>query len=128
MRIEGIVVHGRQLGRTLGFPTANLQPERIEGAGPDGVYAGWFDADGARRPCMFNIGSHPTLPGGVRSVEAHIFDFSGDLYGRRAAVEAVCFLRGEERFSSPEALRAQLARDAGRARRLLGLSGEVPER
>lgn len=119
MKIEGIVVRGRQLGRTLGFPTANLQPERIEGDGPDGVYAAWFELDGARIPCMLNIGSHPTLPGGGRSVEAHLFRFSGDLYGRRAAVETVAYLRGESRFPSPEALRAQLVRDAALSLSLL---------
>ena len=119
MKIEGIVVRGRQLGRTLGFPTANLQPERIEGDGPDGVYAAWFELDGARIPCMLNIGSHPTLPGGGRSVEAHLFRFSGDLYGRRAAVETVAYLPGESRFPSPEALRAQLVRDAALSLSLL---------
>ena len=119
MRIEGTVVRGRQLGRTIGFPTANLQVERIEGAGPDGVYAAWFLLDGARLPCMLNIGSHPTLPGGGHRVEAHLLQYEGDLYGRRAAVETVHFLRGEQKFSSPEALRAQLEYDAARSLALL---------
>ena len=119
MKIEGRVVRGRQLGRTLGFPTANLQPERIEGTGPDGVYAAWFFVNGLRLPCILNIGSHPTLPGGGRSVEAHILGYAGDLYGCRASVETVAFLRGEVKFSSPEALRMQLTRDAKRSQELL---------
>ena len=108
MRIEGVVVHGRRLGHVIGFPTANLRPERVEGEGPDGVYAAWFELDGARLPCMLNIGSHPTLPGGGRSFEAHIFGFDGDIYGKHAAVETVEYLRGEHKFSSPEELIRQL--------------------
>ena len=121
MRIEGIVVRGRQLGRTLGFPTANLQPERIEGDGPGGVYAAWFELDGARLPCMLNVGSHPTLPGGGQRFEAHIFRFDGDLYGKRAAVETVEYLRSETRFSSPEALARQLEYDRERSLELLNI-------
>lgn len=121
MTIEGTVVSGRQLGRTLGFPTANIDPQRIQGSGPDGVYAAWFDCGGVRRGCMLNIGSHPTLPGGGRSVEAHVFDFQGLLYGQTARVETVAFLRGERKFASPEALREQLTADAARARGILKL-------
>ena len=121
MRIEGIVVHGRRLGHALGFPTANLHPERIEGDGPDGVYAAWFELDGARLPCMLNIGAHPTLPGGGRSFEAHIIGFDGDLYGQRAAVETVEYLRGEIKFPSPEALVQQLEADRARCLKLLNI-------
>lgn len=120
MRIEGAVVHGRGLGHALGFPTANIAPEQIAGDGPDGVYAGWFIAEsGIKLPCMLNIGQHPTLPGGGRSFEAHILDFDGDLYGKRAAVETTAYLRGEQRFPSPEALREQLTRDRQRCREIL---------
>ena len=121
MRIEGIVVHGRRFGHTLGFPTANLRPDRVEGEEPDGVYAAWFELDGQRLPCMLNIGSHPTLPGGGRSFEAHIFHFDGDLYGQRAAVETVEHLRGETKFPSPEALVRQLDFDRERALKLLNI-------
>ena len=113
-------MRGRQLGRTLGFPTANVQPERIEGTGPDGVYAAWFSVNGQRLPCMLNIGSHPTLPGGGRSVEVHIFGYEGDLYGCRAGVETVAFLRGEVKVASAEDLKAQLKKDAARSLELLG--------
>lgn len=119
MKIEGTIVHGRRLGHALGFPTANLNVEAMEGNGPDGVYAGWFHLDGERLPCMFNIGAHPTLPGGGRSVEAHIFDFDGEIYGRRATVEAVAYLRPETRFPNAEALRAQLRADRAASLKLL---------
>ncbi len=82
MKIEGIIVQGKQLGRTIGFPTANLRADRREGEGPNGVYAAWFYVDGHKLPCMVNIGHHPTLPGGGETVEAHIFDFSEDIYGK----------------------------------------------
>ena len=121
MRIEGIVVQGRQLGRTLGFPTANLRPKRIDGEGPEGVYAAWFEVDGERLPCMLNVGSHPTLPGGGQRFEAHIFHFHGDLYGKSAAVETAKYLRGETRFPSPEALREQLERDRERSLNILNI-------
>jgi len=119
MRIEGIVVHGKHLGRTIGFPTANLHADRREGEGPNGVYAAWFHVNGHRLPCMVNIGHHPTLPGGGETVEAHIFDFSEDIYGREAMLETVAFLRSEEKFPSPEALRRQLERDRETCRSIL---------
>lgn len=119
MKIEGIVVHGKHLGRTIGFPTANLRADRRAGEGPNGVYAAWFHVDGRKLPCMVNIGHHPTLPGGGETVEAHIFDFSGDIYGRKATLETVKFLRSEVKFPSPEALRLQLERDMESCRAIL---------
>lgn len=121
MKIEGIVVHGKQLGRTLGFPTANLQPLHQSGEGPNGVYAAWFYVDGQRLGCMVNIGHHPTLPEGGKTVEAHIFDFSQDIYGKPAELETVSFLRGEQKFASPEELRQQLTRDAEKTRAILNI-------
>lgn len=119
MKIKGIVVHGRQLGRTIGFPTANLRAERREGDEPNGVYAAWFHLDGKRLPCMVNIGLHPTLPDGKESVEAHIFDYSGDLYGREACIETVVYLRGEIKFPNVNALIEQLNRDKKQSLALL---------
>ena len=119
MKIEGIVVHGKQLGRTIGFPTANLHADKRIGDGPNGVYAAWFHVNGQKLPCMVNIGHHPTLPGGGETVEAHIFDFSEDIYGRKAILETVAFLRSEVKFPSPEALRRQLERDKESCRKLL---------
>lgn len=111
MKIYGRVVQGKQLGRTLGFPTANIEMQAREGDGADGVYAAWFLCEGERRGCMVNIGRHPTLPEGGKTIEAHIFDYSGDLYGRQAEIETVAYLRREIQFHSVEALAKQLAAD-----------------
>lgn len=118
MRIEGQVVHGKRVGRSIGFPTANLQADNAPEA-KNGVYAAWFFLDGRRLPCMLNIGAHPTVPGGAPTIEAHIFDFSEDIYGRRVAVETAGYLRGEVRFSDINALREQLMRDRAHALELL---------
>ena len=114
MIISGVIVHGKQLGRTLGFPTANLRPDR-EGAAADrnGVYVATIRLEGYPEPlpCMLNQGCHPTAPGGAPTIEAHILDFSDDVYDLRAEVEYLAFLRPERRFESLDALKAQLRRD-----------------
>lgn len=118
-RIEGVVVQGKQLGRTIGFPTANILPDAAPDV-PRGVYAAWLTVDGLRHGCMVNIGHHPTLPEGPPTIEAHVFGFSGDLYGKRVLLETAAFLRREQKFPSVEALRAQLERDRLAALALLG--------
>ena len=123
IRIEGIVVQGKQLGRTIGFPTANIRPEKWEGSGPNGVYAAWCTVDGQRHPGMLNIGRHPTVPDGAPTVEINLFDFHDDIYGMRIAVETVEYLRGEVKFPSVEALRMQLERD--RQRSIAILNGDA---
>ena len=119
MIVEGTVVQGKQLGRTIGFPTANIRAERREGDGPDGVYAALLTVDGVRRGCMVNVGCHPTLPEGEKTIEAHIFDFNDDLYGKAVRLETVAYLRPEKKFASVDALRAQLEQDGITARKLL---------
>ena len=119
MRIEGRIAQGKQLGRTIGFPTANLQSAGGLDLQLRGVYAAWFEVDGERLPCMVNIGHHPTLPEGAPTIEAHIFDYSGDLYGKNAAVELVSLLRPEQKFPSVEQLRLQLERDKARSLEIL---------
>lgn len=118
MRITGVVTAGKHVGRTLGFPTANILPD--EGCvlpAQNGVYAAVLTlADGRALPCVLNKGRHPTLPEGAATVEAYIFDFEGDLYGQRVAVDFLAFLRPETRFADKEALRAQIERDAANAR------------
>ncbi len=106
---EGLVVGGKRLGRTLGFHTANLEAScRLE----RGVYAVWVILPtGARCPGMMNVGLHPTLPEGAPTVEVHLLNFEDDLYGQRLSVEPLFFVRGERRFESVEALKAQLDRD-----------------
>lgn len=118
MKIHGTVVHGKHIGRTLGFPTANIQPDAPV-QGMNGVYAAWLELDGEQLGCMVNFGRHPTLPEGKKTIEAHIFDFSGDIYGREVSLQTVQLLRGEVKFPSPEELRRQLERDACAARDIL---------
>ena len=112
MVIAGTVEHGKALGRRLGFPTANL---RFDGdvPCPNGVYAAaiWVGDEPLPRPCMVNQGVHPTAPEGKPTIEAHLLDFEGDLYGEKARIEYLRFLRPERRFDGLEALKAQLARD-----------------
>ena len=113
MIIEGIVEKGKQLGRTLGFPTANILSDGKGDFPGMGVYAGalWLENESAPRPCMVNLGVHPTAPEGKPTIEAYILNFSGDIYGRRVRLELFRFLRAERRFDSLEALKNQLASD-----------------
>ena len=114
MKITGTIVHGKQLGRTIGFPTANLQPDDPASVSADnGVYVASIAIEGYPNPlpCMLNQGSHPTVPEGAPTIEAHILDFSDDIYGRRAEVEYLLFLRPETKFPSLDALKDQLNAD-----------------
>ncbi|BDU16036.1 bifunctional riboflavin kinase/FAD synthetase [Lysobacter auxotrophicus] len=117
--IAGHVVQGKQLGRTLGFPTANL---RFGGRTPalSGIYATWVHGVGdAPRASVSSLGTRPTVDGVEPLLEAHLFDFDGDLYGRRIEVEFVAKLRDELKFSDLPALTAQMHRDAAQAREIL---------
>ena len=100
--ITGTVIHGKKLGRSLGFPTANLLIDpSLEIA--NGVYAGRVALTG--KP-------YPTVPtGGKRLLEAHLLDFSGVLYGRTISVELVAFLRPEQKFASLDELRERIEHD-----------------
>ena len=103
-------MHGRQLGRELGFPTANMEvadADTIE----SGVYESYVEIDGVEYKAMSNLGSNPSVGGGPRHLETHIFDFSGDLYGRRLRVELRRKIRDERKFDSLEELQRQIERD-----------------
>lgn len=119
MKIEGKIVRGKQLGRSIGFPTANLLPKAQWRFEKTGVWAAWFFVDGQKYPCMANIGRHPTVPDGPATIEAHLFDFSGELYGKDAVLETVQYLRGEVKFPNLQALQAQLALDQAQALHIL---------
>ena len=113
----GLVVSGDRLGRKLGFPTANLDPEgRL--VPPHGVYAAHGFVAGRRHRAAVNIGLRPTLgnPAPQLRVEAHLLDFEGDLYGQEMELTFVRKLRDEAKFSSVEALRQQIALDLTAAR------------
>lgn len=118
--IAGRVVRGRQLGRTLGYPTANL---RFANRTPAlrGICATWVHGVTAQPwPSVSSFGTRPTVDGKEPLLEAHLFDFDGDLYGRHIEVEFVARLRDEEKFPDLPTLVAQMNRDAEQARRLLG--------
>ena len=109
--LSGTVGANRGIGRTIGFPTANL-PVDFERALPlDGVYATDAQAEGGCWRAVTNIGTNPTVHGTARTLETHLIGFSGDLYGKALSVAFLARIRGEERFDSLEALSAQIARD-----------------
>lgn len=111
--ISGRIVSGYKVGRTLGFPTANIQPDDPMQLLPGiGVYAVWVEVAGQRYKGMLYIGSRPTLDNGTQlSIEVHILHFSGDIYNDPIRVSFEHFVRGDEKFDSLEALKAQLMRD-----------------
>lgn len=115
-RVEGVVAEGRQLGRTLGFPTANvvLGEEQLP---PDGVWAvrGFLEEQSWNG--VANLGNRPTVDGANHTLEVHLFDYSGDLYGTLLEVEFVHHLRDERKFASLDELRAQITVDSEMARR-----------
>ncbi|QNH13521.1 bifunctional riboflavin kinase/FAD synthetase [Xanthomonas sp. SI] len=116
--IDGRVVRGKQLGRTLGYPTANLRFPRTPAL--SGIYATWVHGVTEQPwPSVSSFGTRPTVQGVEPLLEAHLFDFHGDLYGRHISVEFVAKLRDEEKFSDLPALTEQMHRDAALARRLL---------
>ncbi|HEX8349231.1 MAG TPA: bifunctional riboflavin kinase/FAD synthetase [Hymenobacter sp.] len=113
--LTGTVVRGKQIGRTIGFPTANLRvPELLKLIPARGVYAVLATtADDTHYQAMLNIGVRPTVAGDLtESIEVHLLDFEGDLYDQLLTVQLVARLRDEQKFDSLEALKAQLARDA----------------
>ena len=118
-RMMGRVVHGKQLGRTLGFPTANLRLMRRK---PPlwGILAVLVHGIGSRPlPGVASLGTRPTVNGTEPLLEAHVFDFSGDLYGRTLEVEFVAKLRDEVKFDSLDEMMVQMNIDAARAREFL---------
>ncbi|NMH64748.1 bifunctional riboflavin kinase/FAD synthetase [Shewanella salipaludis] len=118
--LSGRVAHGQKLGRTLGFPTANIALKRNV-VPVRGVFAVRFFWDGSEvYEGMANIGFRPTVNGQECLLEVHLFDFDGDLYGRRVEVELVAKLREEQPFESLEALKQQILNDANEARALFG--------
>jgi riboflavin kinase/FMN adenylyltransferase len=123
--IRGSVVSGRRIGRNMGFPTANIAPVFEHKLIPrTGVYAVEVTIEGAaeKHAAMLNIGHRPTIADsdGIRTIEVHLVDFSGDLYGRMVTVIFRHRLRDEMKFENVDALAAQLARDREMTIALLG--------
>ncbi|MBO2676047.1 bifunctional riboflavin kinase/FAD synthetase [Shewanella algae] len=117
--LSGKVAHGKKLGRTLGFPTANIAMKR-KVVPVRGVFAVRFWWDGSEQyDGVANVGFRPTVQGQNCQLEVHLFDFEGDLYGRKVEVELVAKIRDEKPFESLEALKKQIMNDADEARALL---------
>jgi riboflavin kinase/FMN adenylyltransferase len=115
--IDGVVAAGRQRGREIGFPTANLATEN-ELLPPNGVYATMMTIDGVVHAALTNVGTRPTFGETGVTVETHVLDYTGDLYGRHVRLSFAQRLRDERRFEDVDALRAQIAADQRRAERL----------
>ena len=118
--LAGPVVRGDQLGRQIGFPTANLDVAGLA-LPPRGVYAVEVSVDERTQPGVLNLGHRPTVQAStpLLRVEVHLLDFTGDLYDRELVVTFVQKLRDEQKFPSLDALRAQIERDIAAARRVL---------
>lgn len=125
--LSGIVVSGNMLGRTMGFPTANMQLcEPLKMVPADGVYAVCVDVSGQRHRGICNIGTRPTVSeGNVRTIETNIFGFSGNIYGLDIRVGFVARIRDEKRFASLDDLRLQMENDRKIAEKMLSLPGNV---
>lgn len=118
--LTGIVTEGQKLGRTIGFPTANLDiqdPYKL--IPPSGVYAGYCLLENERYKMVCNIGYRPTVNGQNLRVEAHIFDFDKNIYGRPISLFLVQYLRNEQKFDSLESLKTQILIDAQQAQSMV---------
>ena len=113
--LTGRVVQGKQLGRTIGFPTANLQLPAKKFLPCTGVYSvriyGTPNADAEPLKGVMNIGHRPTVNGQTLSIEVHILNWAGDLYGKMLTVSLESFVRAEQKFDSLDALKSQIAKD-----------------
>ena len=117
---DGIVVRGKQVGRTLGVPTANIPYRPGETKVPDGIYVAdlvMLDQNGRVVQGVLNQGNHPTIPGGMPAIEIHLFDFDEDLYGQRVQVRYLEYIRPEIKFSSREEMRLAMQEDIRYARK-----------
>lgn len=123
-KLEGLVVKGNQLGRTIGYPTANIQlSEPLQLIPQQGVYSGYLTIAQERLQCMINIGIRPTVSSENNiTIEAHIFDFDRTIYGYTISLELISFIRSEIKFESLVALKNQLASDAVIAKNALKIT------
>ncbi|MCM1253258.1 MAG: bifunctional riboflavin kinase/FAD synthetase [Clostridium sp.] len=111
-QVNGVVSHGRELGRKLGMPTLNILPPDDKLLPPSGVYYSKVWLDNVRYPAISNVGCKPTVSRGQRmGVETYLYDFTGDVYGKEIVVELLDFKRAERKFDGVEALKAQMQKD-----------------
>ncbi len=118
-RLSGPVIQGFERGRTIGFPTANISVAADRAMPAIGVYATRAQVAGRLLKGATNIGRRPTFDAGHVSIETHLLDFEGDIYGERMELEIVHRIRGEVKFGSPEALVAQIRKDIEQVREVL---------
>ncbi len=124
-RMCGRVAHGNKLGRTIGFPTANIFLHRKE-TPVDGVFAvEMFGIEGEPVPGVANVGTRPTVDGTRSLLEVHLFDFAADIYGEYVFVDFLHRIREERRFESFDALKAQILLDAESARNYFSLRTQI---
>lgn len=120
--LTGTVVHGLKLGRTLGYPTANIQvTEEYKLIPKDGVYAVYSYIDGRKVYGMMSIGKNPTIERKGASIEVYFFDFNGDLYDQKLTIEFVQYLREEQKFATIDLLKKQLQDDETAARKAIAV-------
>lgn len=117
--LGGVVEHGFQNGRKMGFPTANLAYDKNMVIPHTGVYAGYTIFGGERRESVINVGNNPTFNADKITVESNIFDFDSDIYGENIRVEFVEKIRGDIKFSGIDELKKQISADAKTARDIL---------
>ncbi len=116
--VEGVVIGGNQLGRKLGFPTANIAISN-DLAVENGVYCSKVVIEGKEYVAMTNVGVRPSVDGSKRLLETHLFGFEGLLYGLTLRVELYDKIRDEKKFSSVDELREQIAKDSNQIKRLM---------
>ena len=109
--LSGKVVSGNHIGTTIGFPTANLQPDEYKFVPGNGVYAISATFNGNEYQGMLNIGNRPTIGDNRRTIEAHLFDFDGDIYGKDLTIRFLDKIRNERQFASIDELKRQLESD-----------------
>jgi len=110
--LNGIIIKGQQIGRSIGFPTANIHiPNDYKLIPCDGAYAVQVSVEGDQYHGMLNIGNRPTVDGNSRSIEVNLFDFEGDLYDKRVSVQIKEYLRPESKFQGLDQLKKQLKAD-----------------
>lgn len=122
--LTGKIVKGARRGQTIGFPTINMEPGDLQ-IPAAGVYAGVAEIRNSRWATAINVGPTPTFGTTEIRIEAHLLDFSGDVYGESARIEFHRRLRGQQKFESPDALAAQLACDVAAVRACVDLTGSV---
>jgi riboflavin kinase / FMN adenylyltransferase len=119
---SGLVAKGRQLGRTIGFPTANVQVSEFYKLIPaNGVYAVKVEVRNQTHHGIMNIGQRPTVDGIGRTQEVYIFDFEQDIYGERMTVSLIDYIRAEQKFTDIAALKSQITQDCQIAKSIIGV-------